>query len=135
MSKENKKTGWFTWLLTIAFIVLAVSFCATDKSANQAQPKRKINTAAEKEDLMCKDSGYAWVMAGNFVKKRLASPSSAKFPHNPDSYSYLGDCRHSITGTVTAHNAFGVMIQNSFTITLVYLKVERKWRSESLDIY
>lgn len=135
MSKENKKTGWFTWGLTIAFIVFVISFCAADKSENEAPPKRKINTAAEKEELMCKDSGYAWVMTGNFVKKRLAAPSSAKFPHAPDSYSYLGDCRHSITGTVTAHNAFGVMIPNSFAITLVYLKGERKWRSESLDIY
>lgn len=135
MAKENKKTGWLTWLLTGAFVVFAVSFCAAGKDGKELSTKRKIKSATEREELMCKDSGYAWVMAGKFVKKRLVSPSSAKLPYKPDSYSYLGDCRHSITGTVTAHNAFGVMIRNNFTVTMIYLKNDGKWRAEGLDIY
>lgn len=140
MSKKKRRTGWFTWLLTIAFIIFAVAFCAADKSGKGSQraesrAKTSEENKLEKAESMCSDDGYAWVMAGNFVKRQLVSPSSAKFPYKPDSYSYMGDCRHSVAGTVTAQNALGVMIRNNFTVTMIYLKTEGKWRAEDLNIY
>lgn len=139
MSKGKRKTGWFTWLLTIMFIVFAIAFCAADKSGSGSAVDRKAKTPEEKKlekaESMCSDRDYAWIMAGNFVKRKLLSPSSAKFPNKPDSYGYLGDCRHSIVGTVTAQNAFGVMIRNNFMVTMVYLKTDGKWRAEGLDIH
>ncbi|MCK9466171.1 MAG: hypothetical protein M0Q29_09820 [Thiopseudomonas sp.] len=139
MSKEKRKTGWFTWLLTIAFIIFAIAFCAADKTGVGLVTDHKAKTPEEKNiekaEAMCSDRGYAWIMAGNFVKRKLLSPSSAKFPSSPDSYGYLGDCRHSVAGTVTAQNALGVMIRNNFTVTMIYLKTEGKWRAEDLNIY
>lgn len=86
-------------------------------------------------DKMCSDEGYAWVMAGNFVKRELKAPSTAKFPHKADAYSYLGECRHSIVGSVDSHNSFGAMIRTTFSVTMVYLKNEDKWRAENLQIH
>jgi len=86
-------------------------------------------------DKMCADKGYAWVMAGKFVKQRLKSPDTANFPHQPDSYSYSGECRHSIVGTVDSQNGFGAMIRSTFSVTMIYRQKEDKWKAENLQIH
>ena len=92
--------------------------------------------AISRAERMCSDQGQgtAWVMAGNFVKQRLRSPSTAKFPYKPDAYSYAGDCRHSIIGSVDSQNGFGAMLRSTFRVNMVYLPGEDKWRAEGLVI-
>jgi hypothetical protein len=84
---------------------------------------------------MCSDAGYAWVVSNNFVKRELKSPSSAEFPSKPDSYTFLGDCRHSIVGTVESQNAFGTMTRATFSVTMEYQRSINKWRAEDLSIF
>ncbi|MHB0764693.1 hypothetical protein ACYCFC_10025 [Stutzerimonas sp. NM35] len=76
----------------------------------------------------------AYVMSQNFVKQRLKAPSSAKFPYKPTTQTYAGDCRHSIVGTFESQNSFGAMLRGSYSVTMIYLPDEKKWRAEGLSI-
>ena len=108
----------------IMLVIGAMKSCSDD-------PKPTVSRA----DRMCTDEGYAWVMSNNFVKRALKAPSTAKFPYKPDAYSYLGDCRHSIVGSVDSQNSFGAMIRTTFSVTMVYQKHDNKWRAENLVIH
>ncbi|WGK60502.1 hypothetical protein QAO71_10395 [Halopseudomonas sp. SMJS2] len=111
-------------ILVIMLVIGALQSCSDDKAP-------KVSRA----DKMCSDQGYAWVMSNNFVKRQLKAPSTADFPYKPDAYSYLGDCRHSIVGSVDSQNSFGAMIRTTFSVTMVYQKNDNKWRAENLALH
>lgn len=117
-------------VIAVVFLFLVVvGLFKSCSDSDQAAP------TVSRADKMCADQGYAWVMAGNFVKRELKSPDSAKFGHKPDAYSYMGDCRHSIIGSVDSQNSFGAMLRSRFSVTMVYLKSENKWKAENLAFH
>lgn len=76
-----------------------------------------------------------WAMAQLFIKDKLKSPSSAKFPTYGDdkvSITYSGDY-YKITGYVDADNSFGAKIRSTFS--LVLKRDDDKFTLKEIDIY
>lgn len=70
----------------------------------------------------------AWVMAQDFVKQGLKSPSTASFGSVWSEYQKPDKCvtaldgdRYRVVGWVDSQNAFGATIRNRFALTLQYL--------------
>lgn len=75
------------------------------------------------------DKLEAYNNARDFVKKRLKSPSSAKFPDSQqkvDDTEYIGDNTYKIRSYVESQNSFGAMIRTDFSC---------KIRFEGRDVY
>lgn len=84
----------------------------------------------------------AWLMAEQFVKDRLRSPSTAEFRGKGlfgESQDYrqcvrdLGGNRYRVAGWVDAQNAFGATLRSRFTCTLRSTGGDR-WTCEAINI-
>ena len=74
------------------------------------------------------NKAQAYIMSQEFVKERLKSPSTAKFPWGAEQYTmYLGDGKYQIDAYVDSQNGFGAMIRNKFTCTIVSQDSGKTW--------
>lgn len=82
----------------------------------------------------CDDEIAAFVMSQQFVRDRLKSPSSAKFPFisNATVIKQPG-CRFVVRSYVDSQNSFGAMLRTDYVAELE-LQVDRdNWRLHSLN--
>ena len=83
------------------------------------------------------DEIAAYVMAEEFVKRRLKSPSTAEFPGVFDGrhehVTYLGNQTYRIRSWVDAQNALGGVVRSDFTIELKQVSRD-EWELVSLDM-
>lgn len=97
-----------------------------EKAKRQAaQEKAAKEAELSKEQKRCTDSTMAFVMSQKFVKQRLKSPATAKFPSRTDpavKIHYTGDCQHTIQAYVDSQNGFGAIIRTTYYIQLQYIK-------------
>jgi hypothetical protein len=79
------------------------------------------------------DASAAWVAAQDFVKEKLAAPSTADFgwQTSGDCAKSLGGGRYSVRAWVDAENRFGAKVRTQFSCQLVDLG-DGDWRCESL---
>lgn len=127
---RNIAGGTIRALLSLIVISLVVVACINGNSRNDTE------TAAKKDH--CDDAHMAQIMSRHFVKPRLASPSTAKFPSYHDSgvsVTTHGDCTFTVRSYVDAQNAFGAMIRNRYTARMEYLKDSKKWRGTSIEMH
>lgn len=110
------------------------------KQAKLAREKAAITAQQQKEQKRCQDSSMAYVMSQKFIKQRLKSPTTAKFPWSGDQgvkTQYAGDCTHKIQAYVDSQNGFGAMIRTTYYIELQYIKGSQgigSWRLLHLQI-
>lgn len=93
-------------------------------------------TPQERAQETCEDDWQAYYMSQKFVKTRLASPASAKFPPAFDDEvitSYKGACKHTVAAYVDSQNAFGAMLRTRYIATLQYRRTTDDWTIQSLD--
>lgn len=79
--------------------------------------------------------GVAYLMSQNFVKDRLKSPASAKFPSRFDDdvvIASLGSERYRVSAWVDSQNGFGAMIRTAYVAVVRYTG-NNNWRLESLE--
>lgn len=65
----------------------------------------------------------AYKYAEDAVKKKLKSPSTAKFPgtfEKDKHIRYLGNKEYQINSWVDSQNIFGAMIRTNFSVTIVF---------------
>ena len=98
------------------------------------------DSAEEREAKACKDSRMAFVMSQNFVKQRLKSPSTAKFPYLSDRgvVSYLAgnpsECKHTVIAYFDAQNSFGATVRGTYIVEMQKLPNKDVWRANNLQI-
>jgi len=63
----------------------------------------------------------AYVVAKDFVKKRLNYPDEADFPWTPTSSKHRGGGVYDVIGEVTAKNAYGVKSTHSWRAVIKFL--------------
>ena len=78
----------------------------------------------------------AYIMTEDFVKQKLKSPGSAKFPSvwdgKVDHVSYLGGQKYRINSYVDSQNSFGALMRTHFTAEIQQISEDR-WRLISLE--
>lgn len=127
----NKRALIVKNFLSVIIFLIFIVMAAGSVPSTPSEPKDP--NAWKSED----NSTMAYIMMEDFVKKRLRSPSSAKFPGvfdgKLDHVKYSGNHRYIISSYVDAQNGFGAMIRNTF-----YGEIEQTgehyWRLISLSI-
>jgi hypothetical protein len=134
---SKKKSKLIAIIILIGLIIFIVIYSLpsgdSEPSSLSSQPKQEqVSKPTEVE---------ASIIAKDFVKIFLKSPSTAKFPlleYNsvalPD--TEFGKSRYRVSSYVDAQNAFGAMIRNNWTVTMKYLGGEwnsvESWELEEL---
>ena len=82
-------------------------------------------------------NGEPFIISQTFVKEKLKSPSSAKFPSEFET-TYLGDSSFVVKSYFEAQNSFGALLKNNYKISLKFnggkWEDVNNWRVIYLDI-
>jgi hypothetical protein len=118
--------------LFVAYLVVGVTYVAIFED----EPERDAPTAPrvvaspptqDKSPQAKRDEGdvsEAWVMATNFVKDSLKSPSTAKWGwqtgrgNEGERVAYHGNGTYTVSGWVDSQNAFGATVRTNWTVGL-----------------
>lgn len=90
---------------------------ASSNKSNNEEITYKVEDSDEK--VKC------WILAEREVRKKLKSPSSAKFPFSASSedvsiYKNSRGDKYYVSAWVEAENSYGAMIRSNFVVTLSY---------------
>lgn len=127
-ASQEKRTSVLTWIVLLVvggFLIKACTSGESTRSSTVSDAKPKCS------------SSMAHVMAGNFVKRELRSPSTAKFPYTSDRdvvVNDLGNCRFSISSYVDSQNGFGAMIRSRFSVVMQSTPDGHTWTAKDLVI-
>ena len=119
MNKRNFIKHLLSILSICIFIFLAFGSDDSDSSGSSSS-----------EDLL------AYNYAESFVKKKLKSPSSAKFAglfEKRDHITKVGDRKYKIVSYVDSQNGFGAMIRSNWSCTITF--VGERVKCDDLIIY
>jgi len=122
LEKKNKtkKNAGVGCLVLIIVVILAVYLLIPERDPD----------AWKKED----NSFAAYIMTEDWVKERLKSPSTAKFPDEKNEHTFKIDAhRYKIISYVDAQNSFGASIRTKFIAEVEQVN-ENKWILISLEI-
>ena len=112
--KKKNSNGCLFYLVLGLFTLLAIIWI-TGKTSNYNVPKTYGNDDADRIE--------AYNHAKNFVKDKLKSPSSARFPGTMEKdghIEYIGDQTYKINSWVEGPNSFGVFIRKHFSCTIYF---------------
>jgi len=120
-----------------AVFILAAIFLVLWVLINGACPSGNGGTHRVSNWRTEDNSTMAYIMVEDFVKERLISPSSARFPGvfdgRADHITSLGNRRYRITSWVDSQNSFGAVLRTHFTAEIEQIDEDR-WRLISLDM-
>lgn len=91
-----------------------------DYNYNLSTPKDEYHNLSYFDVTDDDELGEVWAMAQLFIKDKLKSPSSAKFPVYGDSNVSIKKAKnyYKVSGYVDAQNSFGVELRNAFIVYL-----------------
>lgn len=129
-TRRGPPSKWKTW----AFIQLgsAATLCTAafiDRLSKGQSKSSAGEQEAPKSPKPPHDKLTAWVMAQQFVKQSLKSPSSADFggvfsgeaQSYEDTVTEIGEGEYRVRGWVDAQNAFGATVRSDFDVTVEYI--------------
>lgn len=114
LKKKKNSNGCLFYLVLGLFTLIAIIWI-TGKTSNYNVPKTYGNDDADRIE--------AYNHAKNFVKDKLKSPSSARFPGTMEKdghIEYIGDQTYKINSWVEGPNSFGVFIRKHFSCTIYF---------------
>lgn len=112
----KKHQNLITWVALILAIVFMLNMCS------------KIEPTPNGDQ-----SSMAKVMCEEFVKKRLKSPSSAKFPWGNTARA-LGTEKYALVSYVDSQNSFGASLRTNFKCIVFDNKETNKWELLQLNM-
>lgn len=122
-------SGAIRLVVTLAIIVGVMVACLGDQGGSS---NPNITSAAG-----CGDAEMAHIMSRHFVKPKLLSPASAKFPGYHDrevSVTPGAECEFTVYGYVDSQNPFGAMIRTRYTAHMRTDKSTGRWQAKSVEM-
>ena len=117
---REKGLGCFSMGLITIFIIFVALWIASSILINEDKKHPKnhsINDYCNGHELL------AYGYAEDFVKKKLKSPSSAKFPSASEKKKHTRstyNCSYKIDSWVDSQNSFGAMLRTKFTCEIAF---------------
>lgn len=142
---DDKKNNW-TILRSICgvlyvLLVTVGAMSVVDWSNKMPKGITKIDqieaekvAAARKSACARDDSGIAFTMAQSEVSKRLATPSSARYPVLESRTQPMGDCLYRIIAVVESQDGLGAVIRTPWSGTIQYHPDDGTWQVKSLKM-
>lgn len=123
IKKKQESSGCLKFLMGFAVIlgVLLMIIFIGDGINKPSSPGEKTYSKTYSNDYASKLEAYSY--AENWVKDKLKSPSSAKFPDSErkvNDTEYYGDNTYKIKSYVESQNSFGAMIKTNFSCTISF---------------
>ena len=115
-----KAVGFFVFLLAI-FVALKWHAWTAPSAAEQAQTLADAQAKEAKDRLI-----HAWVIAQQFVDKKLKAPGSAQFGGRD--VQELGADTYRVSGWVDSQNGFGANVRSRFSVTVQSLP-DASWQA------
>lgn len=138
---KNLPTG-FSLLAIIGTIVVCIMFWLQEEPKQSTKPISQRTSKADVRKIPSQkipsqkipSKIEAWVVAEEFVKDYLKSPSTADFGgvwggdyQNPETcVAYMGDSTYLIKGWVDSQNSFGATVRTDFLLIVKY-KGNENW--------
>ena len=123
VKKKTENSGCTKIIMGFAVIlgVLLMIIFIGDGINKPSSPGKKTYSKTYSNDYASKLEAYSY--AENWVKDKLKSPSSAKFPDSErkvNDTEYYGDNTYKIKSYVESQNSFGAMIKTNFSCTISF---------------
>lgn len=113
-----------TLLTVVVMIVISLSgywgFNSCVKSCEPTPYQIKMRAENERHERQYGDNLGAAAAAQTFVKARLVSPATAKFPWAGGDVTELNPGEYSVKGYVDSQNAFGAMLRKNYLCIITY---------------
>lgn len=121
---------WARRMLWIGGAVVVVAMVAVGVQAREERP-----AAAAPAEPPVRHSDYmAHSMCERFVRRRLDTPSTAKFaPPRESTITHEGGGTYVVRSHLDAQNLFGAMVRSRFVCTTTYQDSARTWHLDGLD--
>ena len=123
LAKQGKSFGCGTVLLVVAAAFFLFVFVGVYYGSENAEPYDSNNDS------------MAWIMAQDFIEKRLSSPSTAEFPRYyqlPDNAIRKTGDNYIIDAYVDSQNGFGATIRTNFIVNVRY-SGDETWKLINLE--
>ncbi|WP_286975094.1 hypothetical protein [Acetomicrobium sp. UBA5826] len=133
VEQKNKKHNWGCSIVVIILLVSVFAFAGFKTNENSTNaPSQSAQPAHENKA----DKTEAIIMAEEFVKDRLVSPSSAKFPWRSSETTAVkvDEDTWVISSYVDSQNKFGAMLRTYYIAKVKYLGND-KWQLLDLEFY
>lgn len=91
---------------------------------------REANEEIQSIEQSCADETAAFVWSQDFIREKLKSPSTAKFPSSYEtgvSIKYMGNCTHKVFAYVDSQNGFGATIRTKYYALMQNKKGTSEW--------
>ncbi len=129
LKEEKKKKDMKNGLIGCAVLIGIVILIAIFSSGGEKKP----SVSWEERD----NSIGAYIMSERFVKEKLKSPSTAKFPGvlNRDGHVIKGeDNQYIINSYVDSQNSFGATVRTNFMVIIKQVD-ENNWRLIDIEFF
>jgi hypothetical protein len=135
MREENKPFGKPIHYVLAILLTIPIIYCGSEiykerkiekKTQEIVAAQAKVTNKSNSENRKyCYDQDIlAYGYAIDFVKERLKSPSSAKFPNHSEQLRHTvndeGSCSYEIVSWVDSQNSFGAMLRQRFKCTIYF---------------
>lgn len=138
-SKGGAGCLWLSLIVALVLVGVPVIGLMLPPSTEEeeAAAERKAPEASAKREQACEKQGtMPAIMAANFVKRELRSPSTARFGSSlRASIQYEGSCRWTVANFVDAQNAFGATTRQNFSAKMRYDPESGNWGMSDLQFY
>lgn len=135
-NEDRKMKPFFTISFYIVVAVFVISVFALTKFIDSRIPTNAPSQSAQPAHEDKADKTEAIIMAEKFVKDRLVSPSSAKFPWRSSETTAVkvDEDTWVISSYVDSQNKFGAMLRTYYIAKVKYLGND-KWQLLDLEFY
>lgn len=143
MSDVSNQLKAFLIAIPCLLLMMVIATCSSDEMQAIPRPERAIDVEAERaqrnaaRQKEADDALRTEAITGAqyYVKEKLKSPRSAKFPWSYDAYqiTHLADDQYKITSYVDAQNKYGALIRHTFTVHF-YRPAPERWQILDLQI-
>jgi len=119
--------------LTVVMVIISMAYDATltpeEREQARLERARRDSVAAveqarrdsvEAEKKLASLDTEAYIAAKDYVLTRVKYPKEADFPLTPTSSTHLGNGVYLVRGSVEAKNAFGVVSEYNWAVSLKY---------------
>lgn len=131
-SKKNMKNGAIGCAILVGLIIIGSLFSSGGDTTTSTKEKKPAVSWEEQDNSIA-----AYIMAERFVKERLKSPSTAKFPGRSVTKNQIikgEDNQYIISSYVDSQNSFGATIRTNFMVIVKQVDKDN-WRLVDIEFF
>ena len=128
-ASSNSHSGCLTLIGILCVLYFLGAASHGNKSTRPPKPKPPKINFLDRDDHI-----YASIMIQEFVKERLKSPTTARFPKELPRITVMGNQVYQTLSYVDSQNGFGAIVRTRYSCTIKQAAKD-KWKLTQLNFY